>query len=146
MCLDNIITENIIVADGSSMYCFINPSNDPFNNLIDRNCYWPINGAKLASLNSVDKLTIAEMQSAWQNFNFSYRNLNDQNSVMQDPLLCNPANLDFRVKRSSPCWNMARPDINGRNGPIGASFPDVNSPSFGGQFGRQFLVGKSARP
>jgi len=45
----------------------------------------------------------------------------DAESFFADPGFCDPANGDFRLSDSSPCWNMglANPFITGNIGAIG---------------------------
>jgi hypothetical protein len=106
----NAIQNNIIVADGASTYCLHDgtPADGSKNNLVDYNCYWALNGGKLASIGGADKTTVATLIAAYTGVS-AY---NDANSLEADPLLKSPSAGNFAIPFTSAALNAASDGTN----------------------------------
>ena len=99
------IAGNIIVADGTDVYAFFNDQNDHHDCYSDNNCYWVKNGAKLARLVGVDYLTLATLRARWATYGFAFKDINEQNSILEDPRFIDVSNKDFRPGNSKMLYS-----------------------------------------
>lgn len=133
----NRIYNNIFVTTGASAFAYTDADgnggndsqdrgeqSDEMADFVDFNCYFNEGGGDAFSLGSDSNEqtgnTIALMQAAWQTatsggtaWNAINENVNDQNSIIADPLFVDAANGDFRLKIGSPLLRPAHKGLNG---------------------------------
>lgn len=121
----SFISGNIIVADGENVYAFCNDQDDHHDCYIDYNCYWVKNSAKLAKLVGADYLTLSALRAKWEDYDFAFRYINEQNSILEDPRFIDVSNKDFRPGNSKMlCSN--RNNYSGIPTKFGAIAPALN--------------------
>lgn len=142
----NTIINNIFVTTGASKFAYTDKDgnggddnqdrgeqNDEMSDYVDYNCYYNAGGGDAFSIGEFGDEqtgnTIALMQAAWQTatsggtaWNVINQNVNDQHSIIADPLFKNTTT--FELNDGSPCLG------NGFNGEtMGAKSPNVIRPS-----------------
>ncbi len=107
-----------------------NGETDLMNDYMNYNCYWNMSATgrdnnKICKIGSyggtaADCNSIAAMRAIWATWNTQYGSINDNHSIVADPLFADAANDDLRLLPSSPCLYAGMPTIDGGRSSMGA--------------------------